>query len=94
MFLKTSKKALFDSSGPLNSPEFKSWPFLLYSNVLHTCSFSLITHQPLQAMETYFLIARLSGALQDSVGMTNALCQIAKLFLFLECPSYAEVSMK
>ncbi|KAJ6654715.1 hypothetical protein lerEdw1_006578 [Lerista edwardsae] len=50
--------------------------------------------KPLQAMETYFLITRLSCALQDSIGMTNALCQIAKLFLFLECPSYAETALK
>lgn len=50
--------------------------------------------QPLQAIESYFLITALSGALEDSVGKTNALCQISKLLLHLECPSYAEVSMK
>ncbi|XP_062979177.1 separin [Elgaria multicarinata webbii] len=50
--------------------------------------------KPLQAMESYFLITALSGALQDSVGKTSALCQIAKLLLQLECPSYAETILK
>uniref|UniRef100_A0A6J0SG72 separase n=1 Tax=Pogona vitticeps TaxID=103695 RepID=A0A6J0SG72_9SAUR len=50
--------------------------------------------KPLQAMESYFLITNLSGALKDSVGKTNALCQIVKLLLQLECPSYAEATLK
>ncbi|XP_061470711.1 separin isoform X2 [Rhineura floridana] len=50
--------------------------------------------KPLQAMESYFLITALSAALEDSVGKTNALCQIAKLLLQLECPIYAETILK
>ncbi|KAH0629032.1 hypothetical protein JD844_010779 [Phrynosoma platyrhinos] len=50
--------------------------------------------KPLQAMESYFLIATLSGTLKDAVGKTNALCQIAKLLLQLQCPSYAEIILK
>ncbi|KAJ7317689.1 hypothetical protein JRQ81_003851 [Phrynocephalus forsythii] len=50
--------------------------------------------KPLQAMESYFLIANLSDALKDLVGKTNALCQIAKLLLQLECPSSAEATLK
>nr|XP_008101791.1 PREDICTED: separin [Anolis carolinensis] len=50
--------------------------------------------KPLQAMESYFLIATLSSALKDVVGKTNALCQITKLLFQLECPSYAEIILK
>ncbi|XP_042306170.1 separin [Sceloporus undulatus] len=50
--------------------------------------------KPLQAMESYFLIATLFDALQDAVGKTNALCQIVKLLLQLQCPSYAEIILK
>ncbi|XP_053153378.1 separin isoform X2 [Hemicordylus capensis] len=50
--------------------------------------------KPLQAIESYFLITTLSGALEDSIGMINALCQIARLLLLLQCPSYAENTLK
>ncbi|XP_060108172.1 separin [Heteronotia binoei] len=50
--------------------------------------------KPLQAIESYFLISELSSALADVLGMTNALCQIAKLFIQLECPGYAEMVLK
>ncbi|XP_034955423.1 separin [Zootoca vivipara] len=50
--------------------------------------------KPLQAIESYFLITALSRALEDSVGRTNAFCQISKLLLHLECPSYAETTLK
>uniref|UniRef100_A0A8C7E3L5 separase n=1 Tax=Naja naja TaxID=35670 RepID=A0A8C7E3L5_NAJNA len=50
--------------------------------------------KPLEAIESFFLITALSGALKDFVGKTSALCQIVKLLLQLECPSYAKVSMK
>ncbi|XP_067320360.1 separin [Anolis sagrei] len=50
--------------------------------------------KPLQAMESYFLIATLSSALKDVVAKTSALCQITKLLLQLECPGYAEIILK
>ncbi|XP_063149037.1 separin [Candoia aspera] len=50
--------------------------------------------KPLEAIESFFLITALSGALKDFVGKTNALCQIAKLLLQLECPSYAEAVLR
>uniref|UniRef100_A0A670Z3A0 separase n=1 Tax=Pseudonaja textilis TaxID=8673 RepID=A0A670Z3A0_PSETE len=50
--------------------------------------------KPLEAIESFSLITALSGALKDFVGKTSALCQIVKLLLQLECPSYAKVSMK
>ncbi|XP_032994487.1 separin [Lacerta agilis] len=50
--------------------------------------------KPLQAIESYFLITALFGALEDSLGRSNALCQISKLLLHLECPSYAETTLK
>ncbi|KAL8164005.1 UNVERIFIED_CONTAM: hypothetical protein K2H54_043533, partial [Gekko kuhli] len=50
--------------------------------------------KPLQAIESYFLISELSSALADALGTTSALCQIAKLFFQLECPSYAEMVLK
>lgn len=56
--------------------------------------FLLWFSQPLQAMESYFLIVTLSDVLGDSVGRSNALCHISKLFFLLECPGYAAVSFK
>ncbi|XP_034275057.1 separin isoform X2 [Pantherophis guttatus] len=50
--------------------------------------------QPLEAIESFFLIITLSGAFKDFVGKTSALCQIVKLLLQLECPSYAETLLK
>ncbi|XP_048343848.1 separin [Sphaerodactylus townsendi] len=50
--------------------------------------------KPLRAIESYFLVSELSSALADALGMTNALCQIAKLFFQLECSSYAEMILK
>lgn len=47
--------------------------------------------QPLQAMESYLLVRALCGALGDSLGTAGALCQVTKLLLQLECPSYAQV---
>ncbi|XP_077185241.1 separin isoform X2 [Paroedura picta] len=50
--------------------------------------------KPLRAIESYFMISELSRALADAPGTTNALCQIAKLFFQLECPTYAEMVLK
>ncbi|XP_032094877.1 separin [Thamnophis elegans] len=50
--------------------------------------------KPLEAIESFFLITALSDALKDFVGKTSALCQIVKLLLQLECPSYAETLLK
>ncbi|XP_054859571.1 separin [Eublepharis macularius] len=50
--------------------------------------------KPLRAIESYFLISELSSALADAVAKTNALCQIAKLFFLLECPSYVEIVLE
>nr|XP_056714274.1 separin [Euleptes europaea] len=53
-----------------------------------------IMGKPLRAIESYFLISELSGALADALGTASALCQIAKLFFQLECCSYAEMVLK
>ncbi|KAL7989870.1 hypothetical protein Chor_012536, partial [Crotalus horridus] len=50
--------------------------------------------KPLEAIESFFLITALSDALKDFVGKTSALCQIVKLLLQLECPSYAETLLR
>ncbi|KAG8129608.1 hypothetical protein E2320_016298 [Naja naja] len=50
--------------------------------------------KPLEAIESFFLITALSGALKDFVGKTSALCQIVKLLLQLECPSYAKTLLE
>ncbi|XP_026569521.1 separin [Pseudonaja textilis] len=50
--------------------------------------------KPLEAIESFSLITALSGALKDFVGKTSALCQIVKLLLQLECPSYAKTLLE
>ncbi|XP_039188651.1 separin [Crotalus tigris] len=50
--------------------------------------------KPLEAIESFFLITALCDALKDFVGKTSALCQIVKLLLQLECPSYAETLLR
>ncbi|XP_009990796.1 PREDICTED: separin, partial [Tauraco erythrolophus] len=49
---------------------------------------------PLQAMESFLLVRTLCSALGDSLGMAGALCQVTKLLLQLECPSYAQLFLE
>ncbi|NXC22533.1 ESPL1 protein, partial [Corythaeola cristata] len=50
--------------------------------------------KPLQAMESFLLVRALCSALGDSLGMAGALCQVTKLLLQLECPSYAQLFLE
>ncbi|NXK57046.1 ESPL1 protein, partial [Chauna torquata] len=50
--------------------------------------------KPLQAMESYLLVRALCDALGDNLGTAGALCQVTKLLLQLECPSYAKASAR
>ncbi|XP_059688724.1 separin [Gavia stellata] len=50
--------------------------------------------KPLQAMESYILVRALCSALGDNLGAASALCQVTKLLLQLECPSYAQLFLK
>ncbi|NXI97608.1 ESPL1 protein, partial [Psophia crepitans] len=53
-----------------------------------------LTVKPLQAIESYLLVKAVCNALGDSRGMADATCQITKLLLQLECPSYAELFLE
>ncbi|NXW10706.1 ESPL1 protein, partial [Fregetta grallaria] len=50
--------------------------------------------KPLQAMESYLLLRALCDALGDSLGTAGALCQVTKLLVQLECPSYAQLFLE
>ncbi|XP_029450938.1 separin [Rhinatrema bivittatum] len=50
-----------------------------------------LLEKPLQSVETYLLLRRLTELLEDGLGMVNALCQLTKLLFQLECPSYAKM---
>ncbi|NXG48364.1 ESPL1 protein, partial [Psilopogon haemacephalus] len=50
--------------------------------------------KPLQAMDCFLLLRALCSALGDSLGTTNALCQLSKLLCQLDCPSYAQVFLE
>ncbi|XP_021238121.1 separin isoform X2 [Numida meleagris] len=50
--------------------------------------------KPLQAMESYLLVRALCSALGDDLGTAGALCQVTKLLLQLECPSYAKLFLE
>ncbi|NXC43724.1 ESPL1 protein, partial [Penelope pileata] len=50
--------------------------------------------KPLQAMESYLLVRALCSALGDNLGTAGALCQVTKLLLQLECPSYAKLFLE
>ncbi|POI24140.1 hypothetical protein CIB84_012112, partial [Bambusicola thoracicus] len=57
-----------------------------------TAALYRLMDKPLQAMESYLLVRALCSALGDNLGTAGALCQVTKLLLQLECPSYAKAS--
>ncbi|NWW70596.1 ESPL1 protein, partial [Climacteris rufus] len=50
--------------------------------------------QPIQAAESFLLLRSLCQKLGDTSGMANALCELAKILLQLECPSQAQVNLR
>ncbi|KAM6289136.1 LOW QUALITY PROTEIN: separin [Aegotheles albertisi] len=50
--------------------------------------------KPLQALESFLLVRALCSALGDSLGTAGALCQVTRLLLQLECPSYAQLFLE
>uniref|UniRef100_A0A8C9EQA6 separase n=1 Tax=Pavo cristatus TaxID=9049 RepID=A0A8C9EQA6_PAVCR len=50
--------------------------------------------KPLQAVESYLLVRGLCSTLGDDLGTAGALCQVTKLLLQLECPSYAQLFLE
>ncbi|NWV92775.1 ESPL1 protein, partial [Machaerirhynchus nigripectus] len=50
--------------------------------------------QPLQALESFQLLRSLCRRLGDHSGAADALCQLARLLLQLECPSQAQVFLE
>ncbi|MGH0177277.1 UNVERIFIED_CONTAM: hypothetical protein FKN15_074856, partial [Acipenser sinensis] len=47
--------------------------------------------KPLQALDSYLLVSRLSRSLSDPLGSVSALCHLTKLLLEMDCPSLAQV---
>lgn len=63
-----------------------------HNSTVPGCTVGFSCLQPLQAMESYLLVRALCSALGDNLGTAGALCQVTKLLLQLECPSYAKAS--
>ncbi|XP_072214309.1 separin [Excalfactoria chinensis] len=59
-----------------------------------TAALYRLMDKPLQAMESYLLVRALCSALGDDLGTARALCQVTKLLLQLECPSYAKLFLE
>ncbi|NWX36214.1 ESPL1 protein, partial [Notiomystis cincta] len=47
--------------------------------------------KPIQALESFLLLQSLCQRLGDNLGAAEALCQLTRLLLQLECPSQAQV---
>lgn len=47
--------------------------------------------KPLESIECYLLLRRLSNALEDYLATVNVLCHLSKILFLLECPSYAKI---
>ncbi|XP_043823033.1 separin [Dromiciops gliroides] len=50
--------------------------------------------KPLQALETYLLLRRLSGNLKDNIRAASASCHITRILLSFDCPSYAQLYLE
>uniref|UniRef100_A0A8C3LRZ9 separase n=1 Tax=Chrysolophus pictus TaxID=9089 RepID=A0A8C3LRZ9_CHRPC len=59
-----------------------------------TAALYRLMDKPLQAVESYLLVRGLCSALGDDLGTASALCQLTKLLLQLECPSYAQLFLE
>uniref|UniRef100_A0A803XV34 separase n=1 Tax=Meleagris gallopavo TaxID=9103 RepID=A0A803XV34_MELGA len=59
-----------------------------------TAALYRLMDEPLQALESYLLVRGLCRALGDDLGTASALCQVTKLLLQLECPSYAQLFLE
>ncbi|XP_031458631.1 separin isoform X2 [Phasianus colchicus] len=59
-----------------------------------TAALYRLMDKPLQAVESYLLVRALCSALGDDLGTASALCQLTKLLLQLECPSYAQLFLE
>ncbi|NXU11613.1 ESPL1 protein, partial [Pardalotus punctatus] len=49
--------------------------------------------QPIQALESFLLLRSLCRRLGDNLGSSNALSEITRILLQLECPSQAQVNL-
>ncbi|XP_041097553.1 separin [Polyodon spathula] len=75
------------SSSPL--PAVRS-PKQTSSSIQIMAALYRLLGKPLQALDSYLLVSRLSRSLSDPLGSVSALCHLAKLLLEMDCPSLAQ----
>ncbi|XP_058869042.1 separin-like [Acipenser ruthenus] len=75
------------SSSPL--PAVRS-PKQTSSSIQIMAALYRLLGKPLQALDSYLLVSRLSRSLSDPLGSVSALCHLTKLLLEMDCPSLAQ----